>query len=84
MEKYNIEDSVFIFKNGNMREVVEGYFATTAEYDNLAEAISDCDPYTMAIRVIGENFQVGTIHNSISECTNNSKVFDLQRLEIVR
>lgn len=84
MEKYNIEDSVFVFKNGNMREVVEGYFATTAEYNNLAEAISDCDPRTMAIRVMGNEFQVGTIHNRISECEENKTVFDLQRLENVR
>jgi hypothetical protein len=84
MEKYNIEDSVFIFKNGNMREVVEGYFVTTNEYDNLAEAISDCDTYTMAIRVIGENFQVGKVFSKLSECDENNKVFDLQRLETIR
>ena len=84
MEKYNIEDSVFVFKNGNMREVVEGYFATDANYSTLSEAISDCDPRTMAIRVMGDKFQVGTIHNRISECEENKTVFDLQRLENVR
>ena len=84
MEKYNIEDSVFVFRNGNMREVVEGYFATNTDYNNLSEAISDCDPRTMGIRVMGDKFQVGTIHNRISECEENKKVFDLQRLENVR
>lgn len=84
MEKYNIEDSVFVFKNGNMREVVEGYFTTDNEYTELSEAISACDPYYMAIRVMGNTFQVGTIHNCISECEENKKVFDLKRLEVVR
>lgn len=84
MEKYNIEDSVFVFRNGNMREVVEGYFTIDANYTNLSEAISDCDVRTMGIRVTGDNFQVGTIHSCISECENSKKVFDLQRLEVVR
>ena len=84
MEKYNIEDSVFVFKNGNMREVVEGYFTTEVDYTDLAEAISNCDTKTMAIRVIGNNFQVGTVHTNISECPENKKVFDLQSLENIR
>lgn len=84
MEKYNIEDSVFIFKKGNMREVVEGYFVTDTDYTNLAEAISNCDPQTMAIRVIGENFQVGTIHSKLCDCPENKKIFDLQVLENIR
>jgi hypothetical protein len=84
MDKYTIEDSVFIFRNGNMREVVEGYFVTTNEYVDIAEAISDCDIKTMGIRVMGDKFQVGTIHARISECANDKTVFDLQRLENVR
>lgn len=84
MEKYNIEDSVFVFKNGNMREVVEGYFVTDSDYTDIAEAISDCDTHTMAIRIIGKDFQVGRIFTKISECDENKKVFDLQRLENVR
>ena len=84
MEKYNIEDSVFVFRNGNMREVVEGYFVTDNDYNDIADAISNCDPRSMAIRVIGENFQVGKVFTKISECDENKKVFDLQRLENVR
>ena len=84
MNKYIIEDSVFVFRKGYMKEVVEGYFETTAEYDNLAEAISDCDPYTMAIRVTGDKFQVGVVHNKISECLENKNIFDLQKLEDIR
>lgn len=84
MEKYNIEDSVFVFRNGNMREAVEGYFVTESDHISLAEAISNCDPKTMAIRVTGDKFQVGTVHNKISECSENKKIFDLRRLEYIR
>jgi hypothetical protein len=84
MEKYNIEDSVFIYKNGAMREVVEGYFVTDGEFTNLNEAVSTCDINTMGIRIMGNQFQVGTVHSKISECASDKKVFDLMRLETVR
>lgn len=85
MEKYNIEDSVFVLKNGFMHEVVEGYFVTENDYNNLDEAISACDINTMGIRVMGNNFQTGKIYNRLSECVDTEKkVFDLKRLENVR
>lgn len=84
MEKYNIEDSVFVLKNGFLHEVVEGYFVTEGEFDVLAEAVSNCDINSMGIRVIGESFQTGKIHSTISECAKDKKVFDLKRLENVR
>lgn len=84
MEKYNIEDSVFILKNGFLHEVVEGYFATEAEFNNLNEAISACDINTMGIRVMGNSFQTGKVHNRLSECADDKKVFDLKRLEDIR
>lgn len=84
MEKYNVEDSVFVFKNGTMHEVVEGYFVTENDYDNLNDAISACNINSMGIRVMGTKFQTGTICNKISECANDKKVFDLRRLQIVR
>lgn len=84
MERYNIEDSVFVLKNGFMHEVVEGYFVTENEYTDLNEAMSNCDINTMGIRIIGNRFQTGKIHNRLSECANDKKVFDLKRLEDVR
>jgi hypothetical protein len=38
----------------------------------------------MGIRIMGENFQTGTIHTKISECAEDKKVFDLRRLQTVR
>lgn len=84
MEKYNIEDSVFVLKNGFLHEVVEGYFATEMDFNNLDEAISACDVNTMGIRVMGNKFQTGKVHNRLSECTDDKKVFDLKRFEAIR
>lgn len=84
MEKYNIEDSVFAFYDGSMHEIVEGYFVTEKEFTNLNEAVSACDINTMGIRVMGNQFQVGTVHSKISECATDKKVFDLKRLENIR
>ena len=84
MEKYNIEDSVFVLKNGFLHEAVTGYFAVEADFTSLDEAVSACDVNTMGIRVMGDNFQTGKLHNTISECAENKKVFDLSRLEDIR
>lgn len=84
MEKYNIEDSVFVFKNGYLHEAVTGYFAMVNEFNNLSDAISACNG-NMAVRVMENKlFQVGTLHNTISECAPESKVFDLDKLENIR
>lgn len=84
MERYNIEDSVFVFKGGFLHEAVTGYFAMVKEFDNLTDAVRECVG-NMAIRVKENNtFQIGTLHNTISECAPDSKVFDLDRLENIR
>ena len=84
MEKYNIEDSVFVMRNGYLQEVVEGYFAVENDYDTITEAVSNCDMNVMGVRVMGNKFQTGKVHNRISECTEDKKVFDLSRLEDIR
>lgn len=84
MEKYNIEDSVFVLKNGFLHEAVEGYFVVEDDYDSLDVAISNCDINTMGIRVIGNKFQTGKLHRLISECDSNKQVFDLDKLETIR
>ena len=38
MERYNIEDSVFVLKNGFLHEAVSGYFAVENIYDSLEKA----------------------------------------------
>ena len=84
LEKYTIEDSVFMWTNKGLQEVVEGYFVSDNEYNTLSEAISACDITKMGIRITGNVFNVGSIHTRISECDENKSVFDLKRLETVR
>ena len=85
MEKYNIEDSVFVFKNGSLYEATEGYFNVDSVYDSLTRAISESDINTMAIRVMNNKiFQTGKLYKTISECSEDSQVFDLYCLTAVR
>ena len=85
MEKYNIEDSVFVFKNGSLYEATEGYFNVDSVYDSLTRAISESDINTMAIRVMNNKiFQTGKLYKTISECSEDSQVFDLYCLTSVR
>lgn len=85
MDKYTIEDSVFMWQNG-LYECTDGYFEVISEHTNLDEAIKEATFMpTSGIRIINnDNFQIGVIRNKISECDNSNKVFDLKRLENVR
>lgn len=84
MDKYTIEDSVFVFKNGFLNEAVSGYFNVEKEYDNLDEAVSELNINNMGIRVIKDKFQTGKLFRTISECNSEKQIFDLDRLEQVR
>ena len=85
MEKYNIEDSVFILKNGFLHEVVEGYFNVDSVYDSLEKAISESNINNMAIRVMNNKiFQTGKVYKTLSECKEDSQVLDLYCLTSVR
>lgn len=84
MDKYIIEDSVFVLKNGFVHEAVTGYFTVEGDYNTLQEAVSACNVTNMGIRVMKDTFQVGKLHNNLSECEEGKKVFDLSKLEDVR
>lgn len=85
MEKYNIEDSVFIFKNGSLYEATEGYFNVDYVYDSLDKAFTDSKTADFAVRIMNNSvFQTGKLYKTLSECTEESKVFDLYRLTSVR
>lgn len=85
MEKYNIEDSVFVLKNGFLCEATEGYFNVEFVYDSLDKAISESNVNNLAVRVMNNNvFQTGKLYNTLSECKEDSSVLDLYRLAAVR
>lgn len=84
MEKYNIEDNVFVINNKKLYEATKGYFEIIATYDSLDKAVSECNT-NMCIRVINNTlFQTGLIRKTISECSEDNQVLDLDRLILIR
>ena len=80
MEKYIIEDSVFVIQE-SVKEVTKGYFNINNEYSNLQEAIRNCNVTKQGIRIMeNKSFQVGDIYNNLSEC-ESEKILDIERLE---
>lgn len=87
MEKYTIEDSIFVYRDNELFEAVKGYFIPVKQYDNLADAVRECwgNFHCMGIRVENnEKFTAGRIKNLISECTSDERVFDIEKLVDLR
>lgn len=87
MEKYTIDDSIFVYKNGQIYEATKGYFECVAEYDNLADAVRECWGRfdTMGIRILNnKRFEAGVLRNMLSECSKDKKVLCIDNLETVR
>jgi hypothetical protein len=80
MEKYNIEDSIFIYSNGSAKEVTKGYFEVICEYNSIKEAAKDIDLNTMGIRIINnDKFQLGNVKKLISECDREKTIMDINK-----
>lgn len=86
MDKYNIEDNIFIYKSGKLFEVTQGYFIENKEYTNLTDAIYDClidHNQNMGIRIIeNQKFIVGIIQNTIPD-KYDQKVLDITKLSFI-
>lgn len=86
MEKYNIEDSIFIYK-GQVYEATKGYFEVTNTFDNVDAAIKEClaSPDCMGVRVINnKEFSAGYIRQTLMECSQNNTVLDINTLIEIR
>ena len=84
MDKYTIEDSVFVYRNGKLFEATEGYFNVESIYDSLERAISECDMTTMGIRVVNnKRFETGKLYKSLLECNNDNQTLDLYSLKSI-
>jgi hypothetical protein len=84
MEKYTIEDNIFLFKNGQIMEATKGYFVKKGEYSTLKEALENCN-YSfdkVGIRIINNTtFEVGDIKSKLSECNiSENQVFDINNV----
>ena len=87
MNKYTIEDSIFVYNNGMVHEATQGYFVETSKHDNILEAIKSCnnDFSSNGIRIIeNKEFIVGHIKKNLVECSQDNKVFDINRLTDIR
>lgn len=87
MEKYTIEDSVFVYINGVVHEATQGYFVEKTKHDSLLEAIRGCNGEfgRYGIRIINnKEFVVGEIKRNLVECSNDSTVFDINKLTNIR
>ena len=86
MEKYTIEDSIFMYKNG-VFEATNGYFITKSEHNDLWNAIKECgNEYNkFGIRIINnEKFIVGEVKRFLVECDMNSTIFDINSLTDIK
>lgn len=86
MDKYNIEDGIFIYKNHQTFEVTRGYFVENNEYNNIKDAIIACsgDFEHNGIRIINnQRFIVGNIKMMLSECSKDTKIFDIHQLNFI-
>lgn len=87
INKYLIEDSIFIYKNGMVFEATSGYFVEKSKHDNLMDAIKNCSQNFCdnGIRIIeNKQFIVGELKKSIVECGEESPIFDINCLKEIR
>lgn len=74
MDSYLVKDSVF---SQPYKEEIKGYLAVVDEYSSLTAASAGMAP-DMAIRVINnEKFQVGYVHESLSDIHNAKEIYDI-------
>ena len=84
MDKYLIEDNIFVYRDNKVFEVTSGYFEVLKEFDNLNEAISFCNLNNSGVRIIDNSrFIIGKIHKVISECNRDNQILDIEKFNIV-
>lgn len=84
MDKYLIEDSIFVYRDNKVFEVTSGYFEVLKEFDNLNEAIRFCNLNDSGIRIVDNSrFIIGKIHKAISECNRDNQILDIEKFNIV-
>ena len=87
MDKYIIEDSIFIYKDGTVWEATQGYFEVINSSNDLKTSINEWvnNLQECAIRIIDNNqFEVGKLKNSLLECDKESNILDVSTLKYIR
>lgn len=87
MNRYMIEDSVFVFKNNQIFEVTKCYFEKINSFNSLTEALSACkyNFEQIGVRIVeNKTFEIGYIRKTLSECHKNSSILDIDVLNDVK
>lgn len=85
LESYTIKGNVFGIRQGNPYEFQSGYFVIESESDNLQDAIREMKNINSCIRIVENKFQIGSVHNYITECDTDKKVIDIEnQTEVIR
>ena len=82
-EKYCIENSIFTMSGNDLMEVVKGYFVIESEHSDLHEAFKTLRKTGNAVRVMGEEYQVGHIYKTLGECPKDSQIYDITSGKII-
>ena len=83
IEKYDVCGNVFAMdRRGGYTECVSGYFCEGKTFESLAECVREMRD-GQAIRINKNQFILGTLHNTLSEC-EEGKVLDIERLQYMR
>lgn len=79
MDKYMVNDSIFGLNQYGIYEHTNGYFTVISEHESLNDVINVWVE-GQAIRVINnKTFQLGEVKKFISECSEESQVFDIHK-----
>jgi len=82
LETFDVQDTVFAIKHGAV-ELTRGYFVESKTYDDLTQAVREMDN-NQALRIVeNKTFIVGDVYNSLTECMDEEKVFNIEFLEDV-
>lgn len=82
LEKYDVQDTVFGIHRG-LYELSSGYFVESKTYDDLDLAIREMEN-GQAIRVVeSAKFILGDVYQNISDCPEDSHIFNIEYLEDV-
>lgn len=83
MNKYLIENDVFTFHEGRLKEVIEGYLEGCCQYKTIQEATSNWSP-GMAICINNKEnrYILGTIKRFIGECRLDN-VYDIRENKFI-
>lgn len=85
MDSYMVKDNIFMIENHIPKEVESGYFVPFKEFDSISEAVKNMDIVRDSIRIQeNKTFTIGRVYNTLSECSNQPQIFDINSSQSIR